>query len=101
MTATQILGELNNVVNILQSLSLDPEQTREKNKIVSNIRKISDLIVQNSLKEGTKALKDATNRLREYNIQLGKDKKDMEKTAKNLKKTASILGAIVSTIKFV
>lgn len=101
MTATQLLSELNNVVKILQSFSLDPEQTRAKNKIVSNIRKISDLIVQNSLKEGTKVLEDAANRLRDYSHQLKKDKKDLEKTAKNLKKAASILGAVVGAIKFV
>ena len=101
MTREEVLNKLEELVNLLQSMDLKGEELLKKDRLVENISQISRIIVNNALKEGTKALENSTKRLISITELLEKDKENVEKTAGNLNKVLGVLGAIASVIRFI
>ena len=101
MNREQVLEELEQLVDLLQSLDIDGAALMKKDRLVENIALISRMILTNTLKEGTKALTEATERLSDLSERLENDKEDAEQTAENLQAALGVLGALASVIRFV
>ena len=101
MTKEHILDMFDKLVTNLQAMELQGDALKDKDKLVKTISLLSRIIVDNELKEGTKALENSSRRLTSITEKLEEDKGDLEKTAGNLKKVFSVLGTVSAVIRFV
>lgn len=101
MDKVTVLRTLEELVATLQQLDIHGDALDAKDRLVNNITKLSNLIMINSLKEGTVALRHAFGRLKTITEKIEREKKKLDKIEKNVKTVSSVLGAIAGVIRFI